>query len=81
MSGHLAEVRTVKEALQVLLDVGALCEGAYYTAIGKLAAPGPLVSAIQALASEAQHSALLAQALYGDDIRHAVPSWYVAGVR
>jgi ferritin-like protein len=81
MSGRLTGVQMVKDGLQVLLDVGALCEGAYYSAIGALSAPHSVMLAVQALAGEAQHAALVAQLLYGDDIRHAVPSWYVAGVR
>jgi hypothetical protein len=81
MSGNLAGLSTAKEALQLLLDVGALCEGAYYEAIEKLSASGPLVPAVQALASEAQHATLLAEQLYAGDVVKAVPGWYVAGVR
>jgi ferritin-like protein len=81
MSGNLAGLSTAKAALQLLLDVGALCEGAYYMAVEKLSVSGPLVRAIQALASEAQHATLLAEQLYGGDVTKAVPNWYVAGVR
>lgn len=84
MSGNLAGLSTVKDALKLLLDVGALCEGAYSKAIEKLSASGPLVLAVQALGSEAQHATLLGEQYFSGDaneIVYAVPSWYVAGVR
>lgn len=80
MSGNLAAVSTLKDALQLLLDVEALCEGAYYAAVGQLNATGPLVRCTQALGTDAQHSALLAQLLYPTQVTQYVPYWYVAGV-
>lgn len=80
MSGNLAGLSTVHDALQLLLDVEAMCEGAYYTAIEHLVALGPLVSAVQALAADAQHSTLLSDLLHDGDIKQSVPGWYVAGV-
>jgi hypothetical protein len=80
MSSALAMAKTEKDALQLLLDVESLCEGAYYTAIGGLRATGPLVHAAQALAGEAQHSTLIAGLLYKGEVTESVPYWYVAGV-
>lgn len=80
MSGHLATVSTLKDAVQILLDVEALCEGAYYTAVGKLSDPGAMVLAAQALGCEAQHATLLSALLPKADIKQTVPYWYVSGV-
>ncbi len=80
MAGSLETASTLKDTLQLLLDVEALCEGAYYTAIASLSATGPLVRCAQALASDAQHSALLAELLYPTQVTQYVPYWYVAGV-
>ncbi len=80
MSGTLETLSTLKDAIQYLLDVEALCEGAYYAAVGSLSATGPLVRCAQALANDAQHSALLAEVLYPTQVTQYVPYWYVAGV-
>ncbi len=80
MSGTLATVNTLKDAIQYLLDAEALCEGAYYAAVASLSATGPLVRCAQSLGSDAQHSALLAEILYPTQVTQYVPYWYVAGV-
>jgi hypothetical protein len=80
MSASASTASTFKDAIQALLDVEALCEGAYYTAVGSLNGTGPLVRCTQALGTDAQHSALLAQLLYPTQVTQYVPYWYVAGV-
>src|SRR5579884_2044441 len=80
MRGGLATVRARKDAIHLLLEVEALCEGAYYTAVQNLSDAGAMVRAAQALASEAQHTTLLSELIY-PEIEEAVPDWYVAGVR
>jgi hypothetical protein len=80
MNGSLSDATTLKDALQLLLDIEALCEGAYYRAVGNLSAPGPLIHAAQALAGTAQHTTVLQGLLHPGDIGQAVSSWYVAGV-
>ncbi len=80
MSGDLSSVHTLKDAVQVLLDFEAVCEGAYYAAIGGVTSTAALVRAAQALACDAQHSALLGEIEYEGNVQEAVPNWYVAGV-
>jgi hypothetical protein len=80
MNGSLSSATTLKDGLQLLLDVEALCEGAYYRAVGNLSASGPLVHAAQALAGTAQHTTVLQGLLHPGDIAQAVSGWYVAGV-
>ena len=81
MSGSLGGLSSVKDALKLLLDVGALCEGAYSEAVEKLSAPRPLALAVQALGSEAQHATLLSEQYFSGDVVDSVPDWYVGGVR
>ncbi len=80
MSSRLVGVRTRVAAIQVLLDVVALCEGAYYTAVGQLSDTAAAGRAAQALACEGQHSTLLSGLLPKSDIGETVPAWYVSGV-
>lgn len=82
MSADLTTAKTLKDAVQALLDIGSLCEGAYYTAAGKLTRSRPLIRVVQALASEGQHGTLLSRLIHTDprDINQWVPAWYVAGV-
>lgn len=80
MNGSLASSASRKDALQLLLDVEALCEGALYRAAGNLSASEPLVHAAQALAADAQHTTVLQGLLHPGDIGQAVSNWYVAGV-
>jgi hypothetical protein len=81
LSGDLTNVTTLKDAVKLLVNVAALCEGAYYTAAGNLTATGPLVRAAQALASEGQHATLLSGLIDKGQIKQSVPAWYVAGVK
>lgn len=81
MSGGLEGLTTLKGAVQLLLDLGALCEGGYYLAVQKLSRPQLAVLAAQALASEGQHATLLSELIYPGQISQTVPDWYVVGVR
>jgi hypothetical protein len=80
MSGQLDGVSTREAAIHVLLDIVALCEGAYYTAVGELNDVQAAGRAAQALACEGQHSTLLSALLPKADIDVTVPAWYVSGV-
>jgi hypothetical protein len=80
MSGQLDSVRTREAAIYLLLDIVALCEGAYYTAVGQLNDVPAAGRAAQALACEGQHSTLLSALLPKADIGGTVPAWYVTGV-
>ena len=79
LPGDLTAVKTLKDAVLLLLNIGQLCQGAYYTAVGGVTAVGPMVRAVQALGSEGEHATLLSGLIY-KDIKNRVPAWYVAGV-
>lgn len=79
MSGGLASVTTLKAAVQLLLDIEALTEGAYYMIVRDFDDPATALRAAQILANEAQHSMQLSE-LVSPDVRVSVPNWYVTGV-
>jgi hypothetical protein len=79
MSVTLAGVKTLKQAVQLLLDIEALTQGGYYTIIRDASDPALALHAAQAMANEAQHSTLLTE-LVSPEITQTVPSWYVTGV-
>jgi len=81
MSASFAGHPTAKQGIQILQDLQAVCEGALYHALSRLKSTPALVLSLQILASDAQHSALLAMVAYGEDPTLAIPNWYVAGVR
>ena len=79
MSSTVAGAKTLMDAVYVLLDAEALCQGAYYTAVEHLTDTTAMARAAQALACDAQHSVLLRELIY-PKVAQAVPDWYVAGV-
>lgn len=79
MSASVAQATTLKAAVQALLDIEALVQGAYYLLIRDARDPALALRATQVLGDEAQHSTLLTQ-LVSTDIKQAVPTWYVTGV-
>jgi hypothetical protein len=80
MSVTLAGVKTLKQAVQLLLDIEALTQGGYYMIIREATDPTLALRAAQVLANEAQHSTLLTELVSPNDITQTVPNWYVTGV-
>jgi hypothetical protein len=80
MSTTLAGVSTLKQAVQLLLDIEALAQGGYYMIIRYSTDPVLALRAAQVLANEAQHSTLLTELVSPTDITQTVPNWYVTGV-
>ena len=79
MSVTLAGVKTLKQTVQLLLDIEALTQGGYYLIIRDASDPALALHAAQVLANEAQHSTLLTE-LVDPEITQTVPGWYVTGV-
>jgi len=79
MSGTLAAATTIKQAVQLLLDIEALTQGGYYMIIRDISEPAVAQRAAQILANEAQHAMLLTE-LVSTQITETVPGWYVTGV-
>lgn len=79
MSGHLAAVSTLKQAVALLLDIEALAQGGYYMVIRDIREPAIAQRGAEILANEAQHAMLLTQ-LVSTEITQTVPGWYVTGV-
>jgi Ferritin-like domain len=80
MSVTLSGVKTLKQAVQLLLDIEALTQGGYYMVIRDASDPQLALRAAQVLANEAQHSTLLTALVSPSAITQTVPSWYVTGV-
>ncbi len=74
----LARDRVAKDWLKLLRDVEDVLERNYHLAISLLRHPGLIEVCAQIMASEAQHSALLAT-LRQRDIRKALPNAFVNG--
>jgi hypothetical protein len=79
MSGSVLHADTLKAAVQTLVGIEALAQGAYYLLIRDASDPALAVQGAEALASDAQHSMLLT-GLVSTDIKQTVPYWYVTGV-
>jgi ferritin-like protein len=79
MSAALAGTKTLKQTVQLLLDIEALTQGGYYMIIRDASDPALALRGAQVLANEAQHSTLLTE-LVSPEITQTVPGWYVTGV-
>ncbi len=79
MSGTVAGAQTLKQVVQLLLDIEALTQGGYYMIIRDATDSALALQATQVLGNEAQHSTLLTE-LVSPQISQTVPGWYVTGV-
>lgn len=79
VSGSLTSVHSEHDWLELLLGFEAATEAAFYEAASKLEDPALLRIAAETMASEAQHAALLSQALNHGDAVKAVPDAFVEG--
>jgi hypothetical protein len=79
LSSDIGSVRKFEDAIKLLLDIEGLSQGAYYAMSGLLNSQSPLLPAVQALACEAQHQALLTALLYPGKIERVVPGPFVEG--
>ncbi len=77
--GRLGQLNGGHDALHLLLAVEEVVVGAYFVALTKLADPRLVTLAAQIMASDAQHEALVGEALYPGDAQKAVPSGLVQG--
>jgi hypothetical protein len=75
----LAVIHDEHGALDALLSVEAVAEGAYFTAISKLSEPVLLRLCAQIMGNEAQHASALGDLRYRGDITRAIPDAFVEG--
>jgi hypothetical protein len=81
VSGRLGQLKGGRDALLLLLAVEKVVVGAYFVALTKLGEPKLVTLAAQIMASDAQHAALVGEALYPGDAQKAVPSGLVQGIQ
>lgn len=81
VAGRLGQLQSGRDALFLLLDLEKVVVGAYFVALIKLNDERLVTLAAQIMASDAQHEALVGEALYSGDARKAVPSGLVQGVQ
>jgi Ferritin-like domain len=79
VSVSLTNLRTERDCLQLLIDVEAVAEGAYFIAISKLRDASSLRLSAEIMACEAQHWTALSELLHPGDLASAVPSPFVEG--
>jgi len=79
VSTSLTNLRTERDCLQLLIDVEAVAEGAYFIAISKLRDSSSLRLSAEIMACEAQHWTALSELLHPGDLASAVPSPFVEG--
>jgi hypothetical protein len=77
--GRLGQLEGKRDALHLLLAVEKVVVGAYFVALTKLNDRRLMILAAQIMASDAQHEALVGEALYPGDAQKAVPSGLVQG--
>ena len=79
--GRLGQLKGGRDALFLLLAVEKVVVGAYFVALIKLNDSKLVTLAAQIMASDAQHEALVGEALYPGDAQKAVPSGLVQGIQ
>lgn len=81
IGGRLGQLQGNKDALYLLLSLEQVVVGAYFEALAKLTDPRLITLAAQIMANDAQHEALLGEALYPGHTDKAVPSGLVQGTK
>jgi hypothetical protein len=79
VAGRLGQLTGGRDALFLLLAVEKVVVGAYFVALLKLNDLTLITLAAQIMANDAQHEALVGEALYPGDAQKAVPSGLVQG--
>lgn len=78
---RLESVHNEHEALDLLLAMESIAEGALYTAMSELAGPALQTLGARLLACEAQHEAALGSLRHPKDPNQATPYAFVEGIR
>jgi len=79
VSVSLANLRTERDCLELLIDVEEVAEGAYFIAISMLRSSSSLRLSAEIMASEAQHWTALTELRLPGQIAKAVPEPFVEG--
>jgi hypothetical protein len=81
VGGRLNQLQGERDALFLLLAVEQVVVGAYFVALTKLNDPHLVVLAAQIMANDAQHEALVGDALHPGEAQEAVPYGLVQGIQ
>lgn len=81
IGGRLGHLQGSRDALYLLLAIEQVVVGAYFVALIKLGDERLITVCAQVMANEAQHQALVGEALYPGNAPDAVPSGLVQGVQ
>jgi Ferritin-like domain len=81
VGGRLNQLQGGRDALFLLLAVEQVVVGAYFVALTKLSDPRLVVLAAQIMANDAQHEALVGEALHPGHAEQAVPYGLVQGIQ
>ena len=81
VGGRLGQLTGGRDALFLLLAVEQVVVGAYFVALTKLGDPRLITLAAQIMASDAQHEALIGEAIHPGDAQKDVPSGLVQGIQ
>ena len=81
VGGRLNQLQGGRDALFLLLAVEQVVVGAYFVALTKLSDPRLVVLAAQIMANDAQHEALVGEALHPGEAEEAVPYGLVQGIQ
>jgi hypothetical protein len=81
VGGRLGQLQGGRDALRLLLALEQVVVGAYFVALTALSDPKLITLAAQIMASEAQHEALVGEALYPGNAQNAVPYGLVQGIQ
>lgn len=79
ISGRLGQLRGEQDALHLLLALERVTVGVYFVALRELRDRSLVTLAIQIMASDSQHEAIIGQVLYPGDIPDSVPYGLVQG--
>jgi rubrerythrin len=78
-SGRIADVKTDKDALNLLYDIESISIGIYFEGLKALDDPALSRQAASIMAAEAQHAVVIAQLLHPGEIDKIVPIDWVEG--
>ncbi len=81
IGGRLGRLQGDRDALYLLLALEQVVIGAYFVALTKLEDPHLMRLAAEIMASDAQHEALVGEALYPGQTGYAVPYGLVQGIQ
>jgi len=80
VTARLTDLRSERDAIQLLIGAEAAITGAYYEALARLRDTGLIERAAKAMAAEAQHATALRRILHPRHVSEYVSSPFVEGI-